>query len=214
MAKKIQLSNRTRQRIKDNFAKIKPASLKKNELAYYNKIKAGKARAATAFKDSSGKYYPKQFVKEQIIDVAKEMGISPRAVYNNFKDDIENVFRTGKIDWSINERGINKIEKTYRYKTAQVETSPGVFEDRTTEEIKEAFAELKQHLQWKANRAGTTVAAVIVHTTRDKSGKNLKIQIPDKSQFQGMSFEEIIEYLEEEFPDITVITSERGKKKK
>lgn len=71
---KIKLSDRAKARIKSKFASIDPQALKPGERLYYNKVKAGKARAASAFHDASGKYLivPQKIVDTYVIPVLKK----------------------------------------------------------------------------------------------------------------------------------------------
>ena len=54
-SKKITLAESTKRRIKANFEAIDESKLKGQKLAYYQKVKAGKARAASSYRTVEGK---------------------------------------------------------------------------------------------------------------------------------------------------------------
>lgn len=72
---KIRLGDKKKALIKKNFDKIKPSKLSVNELNYYNKVKAGKARQKTAFKDKDGKFsvVPQKIIDQYVRPVVKAL---------------------------------------------------------------------------------------------------------------------------------------------
>lgn len=63
--KKIRIGEKRRAEIKAKFERINPAKLTDGERLYYNKVKAGKKRQATAFKTKSGQF---AVVPDKIVD--------------------------------------------------------------------------------------------------------------------------------------------------
>jgi len=141
------------------------------------------------------------------------MGVTPQTLWKRNKEEIQEFFRTDKIQWTINEKGVNKIERTYKGDKITLTGETGKREVSVMD-FKEQFAEFKQHLAWKAAREGSAnlmPAAIILPTERDGRGKNLTTSLPTKKELKGKTFSEILEYLEENYPDITIIVSETKK---
>lgn len=94
MGKKINLSDNKKAAIKANYDTYKPRN--KQEQQYYNKIKAGKARAANSIKDNSGKYITKILKKEVIKTLAAQKGVNTRTEKNKARK-IEEVIKEAQI---------------------------------------------------------------------------------------------------------------------
>lgn len=73
--KKIRIGEKRRLQIRENFEKIKPSKLTAGELLYYNKVKAGKARQKSAFRDKAGQFsaVPQKIIDNYVKPVLKEL---------------------------------------------------------------------------------------------------------------------------------------------
>lgn len=94
MEKKKIIPDKRKQLIKDNYKTFKPRN--KTESNYLSKVKGGKARAANAIKDDSGKYVTKIFKDELTRILAAQKGVASRDIKNNTRK-IEQVIKEAQI---------------------------------------------------------------------------------------------------------------------
>ena len=109
-----QLTQKRKDDIRKRFDKIAPGTLSKLELSYYNKIKAGKARAAGAFK-VKGKFtlYPEKFIREIVEPFARREGLTLKEVLNDqaARVELDKIFYEDKIESTYNEKTTEKLLK-------------------------------------------------------------------------------------------------------
>jgi len=108
---KIKLSEKRRQQIRTNFDATKPPK-RVNELKYFNKVKAGKIRQETGFKDNKGRFLalPESFTNKYVKQIAEENG---KTVKEYLKDkanlrDAKNLFHNKSVSWIYNTHSIDK----------------------------------------------------------------------------------------------------------
>lgn len=126
MKKNKQISENNKARIKANFNRINPDKLRPAERAYYNKVKAGKARAASAFTDKTGKYtkFSTGFIDKTIKPILKAKQIEPTAQavkeYLSIKSNLEaaeGLFKGEVLSWYYNPGEIAQALKKGTHKT-------------------------------------------------------------------------------------------------
>jgi hypothetical protein len=185
MAKKIILSDKRKQALKNNFGSIEPRN--KSEQQYLNKIKAGKARAAKGIKDNSGKYISNTLQQEVIKGLAASKGVSSRTEKNKSKR-IEVIKQEAKITdkelkkfYEINRESYDRIIKTGSLKEVtrnsdQIENDINnykgkIYINRNGQKIKvsksEAIQEVVKFKQYLASHFSTVEIVITPELTFD-----------------------------------------------
>lgn len=113
MTKKIKISESRKKAIKLNFDFNKPPK-RKNELSYWNKVKAGKIRFDSAIKEN-GKIvlFPKRYIDDFLKPHATSLGMNVKEYLQdkNYRFDALQEFKKESLDWSYNYNSINTFFK-------------------------------------------------------------------------------------------------------
>ena len=155
---KIKLSIKRKKQIKKNFDISKPPK-RINELKYWNTIKAGKARFANSFRDKNNAFlpFPEKFMKDFIIPLAAEKGVSVRNYLQqkSNKDEAKKIFKLRRLDYYFNDKTVNKFLENLPQKTAiYIYTGDAKYKATKTEIIlylvktKQVFLELDRRVQF------------------------------------------------------------------
>lgn len=114
---RIKITEKRKKAIKKNYEKLvlNPPK-RKNELMYFNRIKAGKERYKTAFKSKTGQIqsYPERFINEFIKPFAATKGMDVR-MFLKMKSGRETanlMFKNERLDWSYNFQTIESFFKS------------------------------------------------------------------------------------------------------
>lgn len=184
MAKKINLSERQKKFLKDNFSKVNTDSLSADRLRYYNLIRAGKARAKKAIR-IEGKYLTGE-ITDIMRQVAKKKGMSVKEYAEANKAAILNLINTGSTETFVSIEKAIELISSAKAKYVYVDDGNGEVKMKKNEAI-ELLARFEQHVKSTTN---TVMLSVLV--TIFKNGR-IKIVIP--SGFEKISGEELINYM-------------------
>jgi hypothetical protein len=181
------LSDKRRAYLKANFDRINPAKLSKAETYYYNKIKAGKARARKALR-IEGKYLSGAIV-DTIAKVAKSKKKNLQEYINENTKELVALIETGYTHvFKDIDRAIDIINDLRR-KTVEVDTGNGIVRMSKHEAI-ELLSVFQQHV--KSN------TRVVMLATTVKTFKNNKIRITIPEGFEDYVGQDLIDFLDED----------------
>lgn len=128
--KKNKLSDKRKEQIKANFSLSKPPK-RKSELDYYNKVKAGKARQKTGFKDAAtGKYtpLPPEFMQqERFKKIAELKGITLKEFFKD-KETLagaKRLFEKSTLTWRYAATQTDKLFQNFKGNTIKVNDGNG-----------------------------------------------------------------------------------------
>ena len=195
MAKKKQLSERKKQWIRENFYDIDPSTLNAIELAYYNKVKSGKARAKKAIR-INGKY-----LSGEILDIVSKVAIAKGKSTQRYIDEnreaIETLIHTGFTHVSKDiDKAIDVVSDMKR-KTVEVNTGNGIVRMSKQDAI-ERLSMFQRHVKSTTN--------VVMIATTVKTYKNNKIEITIPEDYDDYEGPDLIEFLDE-YPDLYYVRS-------
>jgi hypothetical protein len=197
MRKPKQLSEKRKQWMRKNFSGIDPGNLANLERSYYNKIKAGKARAKKAIR-IEGKY-----LSGEILDIVAKVAVSKGKTTQEYIDEnreaIVTLIHTGYTHVSKDiDKAIDVISDMKR-KTVEVDTGNGIVR-MTKQEAIEQLSTFQQHVKSTTN--------IVMAATTIKTYKNNKIEItiPDQSDYEDLEGVDLIEFLDG-FPELFYIRS-------
>lgn len=112
MTNKIKITEARKKAIKKNFDFNKPPK-RKNELAYFNKIKAGKIRFADSFRDKAGKLtaFPDKFMNDFVNPIAKSKGLTAKEFLSQKANraEAQRLFKVERLDHFFNDKTILKF---------------------------------------------------------------------------------------------------------
>lgn len=238
---KLNISEQRKAQIKANYKSIEPRT--KDEALYIKKIEAGKARAANAIKDDSGRYVTRVFKEQLIKDLAATKGIDTRTEKGRDKS-IDQILSEAKISereqkrfFDVNREQYNEmirtqsIQKTNR-NSNQLENDLSEYSGRiivngermTSSEAKKELLEFRQYLQTRINCVDFYMKPELSFKGEMKIDiPNAKQLIKDLKEYFGVStIEELEEFegadlneaLEDLLDDsITIITSGKNAEK-
>lgn len=215
------LSEKFKENTRKNFDSVKPGKLGKVQLAYYNKVKAGKARAAQAYTDRGGKYckLPMQFIEKYIHPAMRNQGleINSKTVSKYLKQDnnfetAKNLFENSSVTWTYNPNSIDKALNTFKGNIL-VNDGNGLIQVNS-DELKLLFAEVNQVL--KDNELYTFFSKV-----EFKEGfSKMVVSLPNPEELRefiasldGPDTPQIMEQLAATYEGFTVVASGKSKSK-
>ena len=128
--KKIIISDKRKEQIKSNFSLSKPPK-RKNELQYWNKVKAGKERQKTGFKDAKSGLFtplPPEFMQqEQFKKIAELKGLTLKQF---FKDPetlrgAKQLFEKSTLSWRYAATQTDKLFQNFKGDTIKINDGNG-----------------------------------------------------------------------------------------
>jgi hypothetical protein len=193
--KKFVLSEKRKKFLKRNFEKVRPDSLSKAELSYYNKIKAGKTRAKKAIR-IDGRYLSGAII-DVIAQVAHRKGVSIQKYIDENKEAIIKLIEEGYTHTFKTIDNAIDIVNNLKRKTVEVDTGNGMVRMGKNETIA-LLSEFQQHVKSTTN--------IVMLATNVKVFKNNKIRLTIPENFPEYIGENLKDYLDE-FEDIHYIES-------
>lgn len=183
MPKKINLSARTKQAIKDRYTELvkSPATLAKlndDERAYFNKVKGGKTRAASSIR------YEGKFLGGEVVNlinrVADRKGVTIEQYMETNSKAVEGMIERGYEAISKNPEDTSDIIKGYRRRKLDVDTGNGIVKmDKLT-----AIQNVQLLQQWA--KSNTAIAALGIDVKIYKTGR-IGATIPEPATYQDMT---------------------------
>ena len=227
-AKKI-VTDKRKNYIRDNYAKIidKGIELKPHEQQYLNKVRAGKARAASGIKDSRGQYIIKnkenelarQLLAQNDFDVSKvranntakiaellaEAGLTKKDIktfYEQQKNDLDDITDTLQITGTAFNIDRMSEELTTFAGKVFIDTGNGI-EEVTALEAKILLANFKQYVYTRAN-----VVEIKLNPVFNLEENEMTLQIPDGKEMmeflkKALEVDNLEQLKEAEGEDIT-----------
>lgn len=179
---KLNVSQKAKAFIKDNFAGLDPDTLPQQERRYYNLVKAGKARAKKAPR-VEGRYIGGK-VLELVEQVAERKGVSVKEYLADHSEEVADMVNNGYIKHE-GKRSDSVVEllEASRRKYIEVETQHGV---KRVPKL-EAIEALKLFEQFSASN--TTIVQLGVPVRVYESGK-IRITIVDVSDIENEAKDE------------------------
>lgn len=204
---KINVSDKAKAFIKENFAELDPAALPAPERSYYNRIKAGKARAASAYR-VNGRYIGGE-VLTMIESVSTRKGITPDEYIEENRDAIVDMIESGytRSEGKTPDSVIDLVSNSRR-KYFEVETQDGVQRVTKAEAI-ELIATAQQYIT-----SNTTIVSVGLPVRVYTSGK-VRVTVPDFRAKRFKNNDEALDELENTLDDLDIFyidSPPKGKK--
>jgi hypothetical protein len=188
-------SDKRKEYLKQNFAKVKPETLSQVDRNYYNKIKAGKARAKNAIR-IEGKYLSGEII-DTIAKVAHSKGMKIQDYINANKEAIINLIEVGYTHVSKDIDKAIEIVNNLKRKTVEVDTGNGIVKMTKSEAINEMSA-FQQHVK--------STTHIVMIATDVKSFKKNKIRVTIPEGYEDYTGDELTEFLDD-FEDIFYVES-------
>lgn len=181
---KINLTDKQKQYLKDNFSKVKKSTLKGDRLNYYNRIAAGKKRAANTIR-IEGKYFTGEIV-DILKKIAKKKKMKLQDYIDQNHDAIVNFIDTGTTETYMNvDRAIDLIS-SLQSKYIFVDDGNGETRMKRNEAI-QLLARFEQHVKSTTN---VVMLAVLV-----RIHKNGKVVVVIPTAFENYEGDELIDYM-------------------
>jgi len=195
---KLNVSDEARQFIKENFADLDPAALPAPERSYYNKIKAGKARASSGYR-VDGRYIGGE-VLNMIESVSARKGITPDEYIDDNREAIVDMIQSGytRSEGKTPDSVIDLVNNSRR-KYFEVETQDGIKRVTKAEAI-ELIATAQQYVT-----SNTTIVNLGLPVRVYTSGK-VRVTVPDfrAKRFKKGNEAQELEDLENTLDDLDV----------
>jgi hypothetical protein len=187
MSKKINLSQSQKDQLKKDFNSLRKADLKGEELRYYTLIQNGKNSAKKNVR-FEGKYLAGRIVNIATV-TAKKQHIPLEKYLDENRESVRALIESGFVLANVNPDALIKTIEERTQKHVSVNDGNGISRvDRAT--AIEALAMLKQFA------ASNTTIVYMELPTKYYLDNKIEISVPFPEQYEDMTGEEFIEFLD------------------
>lgn len=195
MSNKINLSEKRKQFLKQNFDKLNKEDLKKDEQRYFQLILNGKNRLKRAVR------FEGKFISGEVVEISKKIaekkGISVQRYFDDNKEAVRQYIESGFTELSKNpERAIDVLRASNK-RHVLVNDGNGLVRVPRNEAILR-LALFEQHIKTNSN--------VVYMETNVRVYSDGKLQVTIPVDFQNYEGDELIDYLDE-FDELTYVES-------
>ncbi|HEX7904829.1 MAG TPA: hypothetical protein VF487_13215 [Chitinophagaceae bacterium] len=203
MGKKILLSQRTKDAIKRDFSKLDPKRLNKDELAYYNKVKAGKKRHKGAIL-FQGRYVGGDILR-MAEKIAPKKGLTVQEYFNKHNDEVKRFLEGAPLGDEKSPDALIDLVSNLKSKTVRIQDDDGNIERWEKNEVIETLSLIEQ---FAASNTDIAFLGIPVSIRHDSS---IVISLPAQDEFMYTDaelFEDVLDSF-----GISYIKSAGGNKK-